>query len=174
MNVHARSRRDPRRLAGGGPDGPPRADPASDRRRTRTINQTAAPGVGAAEESDHEPLPRIAAAAVVIVVLLGGAIYSLGRPAAGSVADRRRRRSRRPRRRPAHLLPPSASPAPTPTATPPSTGDWLPFTSSHYGYKIAYPPTWTATQATRDLANSPRIAGLAAADAGRRLGRLRG
>ena len=45
---------------------------------------------------------------------------------------------------------PSPSVAPTPTATPPSTVGWHPFTSSHYGYKIAYPPTWAATQATRD------------------------
>jgi hypothetical protein len=44
---------------------------------------------------------------------------------------------------------PSASAAPTPTATPPPTVGWLPFSSSHYDYKIAYPPTWAATQATR-------------------------
>ena len=54
----------------------------------------------------------------------------------------------------------SVSAAPTPTATPPSTSGWLPFTSSHYGYTIAYPPTWTKTQATRvwDVATNPLVA----------------
>jgi hypothetical protein len=55
---------------------------------------------------------------------------------------------------------PSPSAAPTPTATPPPTLGWLPFSSSHYGYTIAYPPTWAATQATRDwvVANDPLAA----------------
>jgi hypothetical protein len=49
----------------------------------------------------------------------------------------------------------SLSPSPTPSIAPSpsatiSTAGWLTFTSSHYGYKIAYPPTWAATQATRD------------------------
>ena len=54
----------------------------------------------------------------------------------------------------------SVSAAPTPTATPPSTAGWLTFTSSHYGYTIAYPPTWTKTQATRvwDVATNPLLA----------------
>jgi hypothetical protein len=54
----------------------------------------------------------------------------------------------------------SSSAAPTPTATPPSTVGWRPFTSSHYGYKIAYPPTWVPTQATRgwDVATNPLAA----------------
>lgn len=44
---------------------------------------------------------------------------------------------------------PSPSIAASPTATLVQTTGWLPFTSSHYGYTIAYPPTWAATQATR-------------------------
>ena len=89
-------------------------------------------------------LPKLAigAAAIVVVVLAGA--YLLGPPASGPAAGG-------PTPSPS-IARPSASPsaAPTPTATPPPTGDWLPFSSSHYGYRIAYPPTWAATQATRD------------------------
>ena len=91
------------------------------------------------------PLARIAVAAILVVAVLGGAVYLLmpgggigGRPPASAA----------PSTAPSASPSPSLSAVPTPTATPPSTAGWLPFTSSHYGYSIAYPPTWAATQAT--------------------------
>ncbi|MEA2606512.1 MAG: hypothetical protein QOI00_1269 [Chloroflexota bacterium] len=47
---------------------------------------------------------------------------------------------------------PSPSNAPSPSDATLSTAGWIPFTSSHYGYKIAYPPTSVATQATHSWA----------------------
>jgi len=91
-------------------------------------------------------MARLAAVVVVAIVALGGAFYLLG-PNRGGVGG--------PVSTPTPTIPlptPSPSAAPTPTATPPSTVGWHPFSSSHYRYRIAYPPTWAATQATRDWA----------------------
>ena len=46
---------------------------------------------------------------------------------------------------------PAATPAPsTPSPSPfISTVDWLPFSSTRYGYESAYPPNWTARQSVR-------------------------
>jgi hypothetical protein len=51
---------------------------------------------------------------------------------------------------------PSASPAiaPSPSSTV-STAGWVTFTSNRYGYRIAHPPTWTATPATRAWVYGP-------------------
>jgi hypothetical protein len=86
---------------------------------------------------------RLAAAIAIVAVLGVGAFTFLVRNPDSGVGG-----------------PPTASPtlAPTsapsgfvtPSSTPPSTTGWLPFSSNHYGYTIAYPPTWVATQATRD------------------------
>jgi hypothetical protein len=96
------------------------------------------------------PFLRIAAAAVVVVAVLGGAVYLLAPSGGGVGGPPVVVPSATPSAVPSPSPSASASAAPTPTATPPSTVGWLPFTSSHYGYTIAYPPTWAATQATRD------------------------
>jgi hypothetical protein len=113
---------------------------------TRTMDQRRQPIWMPQRSPTMNPFARIAAAAIVVVAVLGGAVYLFspgggvgGGPPATAAAS------------PAPSVAPSPSPSavPTPTATPPSTVGWLPFTSSHYGYSIAYPPTWAATQATQ-------------------------
>jgi hypothetical protein len=98
---------------------------------------------------------RLATIAVAVVLAVGGAAWIIGRVAGPSVGSGP---SPVASATPSATLAPSPSPSPsanpTPTATPPSTTGWLPFTSSHYGYQIAYPPTWVATQATRSWATT--------------------
>ena len=108
---------------------------------TRTMNQRRHPIWMPQRSPTMNSFFRIAAAAVVVVAVLGGAVYLL---APGGGVGGGPSASTAPSPAPSALpsLPPSASP--TPTATPPSTVGWLPFTSSHYGYTIAYPPTWAA------------------------------
>jgi hypothetical protein len=115
---------------------------------TRTMNQRRHLKWVPQRSPTMYPVARIAAAAIVVVAILGGAVYLLtpgGRIGGGPPA------TAAPSPAPSAVPSPSpsASTVPTPTATPPSTVGWLPFTSSHYGYSIAYPPTWAATQATR-------------------------
>jgi len=90
---------------------------------------------------------KLATIAFALLLAVGGAAWVIGRvagPSVGSVSPP-------PASASSSALPspsPSASVAPSPT--PPSTAGWLQFSSSHYKYKIAYPPTWAATQATRN------------------------
>ncbi len=44
------------------------------------------------------------------------------------------------------VTPDTATPSPSPFI---STADWLPLSSTRYGYEIAYPPNWTARQSVR-------------------------
>ena len=113
---------------------------------TRTMNQRRHLKWMPQRSPTMNPFFRIAAAAVVIVAVLGGAVYLL---APGGGIGGGPPVSAAPSTAPSAVPSSSPSAAPTPTATPPSTVGWLPFTSTHYGYTIAYPPTWTATQATR-------------------------
>jgi hypothetical protein len=92
---------------------------------------------------------KFATVAVVVIVAIGGAAWMLGRDSGSGVGGQ-----------PSASAPPSASPTPSPAPSPvPSptpvptfqtTDGWLPFTSSRYGFEIAYPPTWKAEAATRD------------------------
>jgi hypothetical protein len=93
---------------------------------------------------------RFATAAAIVLAVGGLSILVLSNRASGPGATPVPSVSAAPSATASPSLSPSPSAAPTPTATPPSTVGWLPFSSSHYGYKIAYPPTWAATQATRD------------------------
>ena len=89
-------------------------------------------------------LNRIAAAAAIVLVVGGLSAFVLANRSGGPGA------TPNPLVSVAPSAIPSATAAPSPEATPVSTAGWLAFTSSHYGYNIAYPPTWAATQATRD------------------------
>jgi hypothetical protein len=113
---------------------------------TRTMNQRRHLIWMPQRSPSMNPFLRIAAAAIVIVAVFGGAVYLL---APGGGIGGGPPASAAPSTAPSAVPSPSPSAAPAPTATPPSTVGWLPFTSSHYGYTIAYPPTWAATQATR-------------------------
>jgi hypothetical protein len=85
---------------------------------------------------------RLAVAAVVVVAV-GAMGLALLRPSGASEAG--------------GVVLPSLTPLPTAPATPsPSsipltdTSNWVPFTSTRYGYSIELPPTWTATPSTRN------------------------
>ena len=93
---------------------------------------------------------RFATAAAIVLAIGALSAYVLSNRASGPGATPVPSVSAAPSATASPSPSPSPSAAPTPTATPPSTAGWLPFTSSHYGYKIAYPPTSVATQATRD------------------------
>jgi hypothetical protein len=146
MNVQ----RDPDAILAAWLEEGPNALPEPTRRaiavNTRTMNQRRHLMWLPQRSPTMNPLARIAAAAIVVVAVLGGAIY-LTAPGGGVGGGPPA--SAGPSPAPSAVPSPSVSAAPTPTATPPSTVGWLPFTSSHYGYTIAYPPTWAATQATR-------------------------
>ena len=99
--------------------------------------------------SSMSPINRIAAAAAILLAVGGLSVFVLSnRGGGGAGATPAPSTSAAPSATP--IPSPSPSIAPSPSATPPSTVGWLTFTSSHYGYTIAYPPTWAATQATRD------------------------
>jgi hypothetical protein len=98
-------------------------------------------------------LSRLVAAAAIVLAVGGLAIFALSNRNGGGPGAQ-------PSTTPAPSVAPSASVAPspstspsiapTPSASPLSTAAWLPFTSTQYGYQIAYPPTWTAERATRN------------------------
>jgi hypothetical protein len=97
---------------------------------------------------------KLGVAAVVAVVLVGGAIALL-RPGAssgpGSV----------PSAGPSPALSTAPSPPPSPAATPISTADWVPFTSTRYGYQLAYPAshagvTGSTTSAPTEVISAQR------------------
>ena len=114
--------------------------------------------------SSMSPINRLAAAAVIVLAVGGLSVFVLANRGGGSGGVPSPSVSAAPS---AATSPPlSPSPAATPTATPPSTAGWRPFTSSHYGYTIAYPPTWVATQATRDWAFDKDRLSLSAAGPG--------
>jgi hypothetical protein len=102
--------------------------------------------------STMSPINRLAAAAAILLALGGLSAFVLAnRGGGGAGATPPPSASAALAVTPSSSPPPSASPSasPTPAATQPSTVGWLPFTSSHYGYTIAYPPTWVPSQATR-------------------------
>jgi hypothetical protein len=85
---------------------------------------------------------RLAAAAVVAVVVAGGALYLFGQR--GGVG------TPRPTAVPTPVVtpsPPAASAVPAPTI-PLDVTTWTPFTTSLYGYTIAYPTGWQRSPAT--------------------------
>jgi hypothetical protein len=83
---------------------------------------------------------KLATAAVAVILAIGGAAWILGRGSGSGVGGPLATPTPAPS---ATRLPsPSPSIAPSPTASPISTSDWLPFTSSQYGYQAHYPPTW--------------------------------
>ena len=88
------------------------------------------------------PINRLVAAAAIVLAVGGLSAFVFSNRSGGPGAT------------PSPSPSPSPSPtiAPSPSASPVSTTGWVPFTSSHYGYTIAYPPTSVATQATRDWA----------------------
>jgi hypothetical protein len=100
--------------------------------------------------SSMSPINRVAAAAAIVLALGGLSVFVLANRGGGPGGVPSPSVSAAPSAATSPSLSPSRSPAATPTATPPSTAGWRPFTSSHYGYTIAYPPTWVATQAKRD------------------------
>jgi hypothetical protein len=102
--------------------------------------------------SSMSPINRLAAAAVIVLAVGGLSIFVLANRGGDSGGVPSPSVSAAPSAATSPSPSSSPSPAATPTATPPSTAGWLPFSSSHYGYTIAYPPTWAATQATRDWA----------------------
>ena len=110
--------------------------------------------------SSMSPINRLAAAAAIVLVVGGLSVFVLANRGGGPGGVPSPSVSAAPSAATSRSPSPSPSPAATPTATPPSTAGWLPFTSSHYGYTIAYPPTWAATQATRvwDPATDPLAA----------------
>ncbi|HEX5824498.1 MAG TPA: hypothetical protein VFY18_08585 [Candidatus Limnocylindrales bacterium] len=89
------------------------------------------------------PIARFATAAAIVLAVGGLSIFVLSNRGGG------------PGNLPSPSVPPlsTASPSsPTPSSAGfGSTAGWLTFTSSRYGYQIAYPPTWSATAATRDF-----------------------
>jgi hypothetical protein len=99
--------------------------------------------------STMSPINRLAAAAAIVLAVAALSAFVLSNRANGPGALPSPSSSAALAVTPAPSPTASASASPTPAATPPSTFGWLPFTSSHYGYTIAYPPTWAATQATR-------------------------
>jgi hypothetical protein len=95
--------------------------------------------------SSMSPLNRLVAAAAIVLAVVGLSAFVLSnRGGGGAGATPAPSISATP----SALASPSVAPSPSATAV--STVGWLPFTSSHYKYTIAYPPTWAATQATRD------------------------
>jgi hypothetical protein len=99
--------------------------------------------------STMSPINRLAAAAAIVLAVAALSAFVLSNRANGPGALPSPSSSAALAVTPAPSPSASASSSPTPTATQPSTVGWLPFTSSHYGYTIAYPPTWAATQARR-------------------------
>ena len=93
---------------------------------------------------------RLATIVGVVVLAIGGGAWLLGRGPGTGVGGALPPASPPPTASPSPS--PSAPPslAPSPTASIQSTSGWVQFTSSHYGYKIAYPPTWVKTPATRN------------------------
>jgi hypothetical protein len=96
--------------------------------------------------SSMSPVNRLAAAAAIVLAVGALSAFVVSNRTGGPGATPA----------PSVLVAPSAttSPLASPSITPsPSTGvstaGWIPFTSSHYGYTIAYPTTWAPTQATR-------------------------
>ena len=85
---------------------------------------------------------RLAAAAVVAIVVVGGALYLFGpRGGVGPAL---------PTAAPSPVVtpsPPGASAAPAPTI-PLDVTTWTPFTTSLYGYTIAYPTGWQRSPAS--------------------------
>jgi hypothetical protein len=53
---------------------------------------------------------------------------------------------------------PSPSPSPSPTPTALDTSTWTTYTSSQYGFELAYPPGWAAVPATRAWTFDPDAA----------------
>jgi hypothetical protein len=101
-------------------------------------------------------LPRLAAIALVAVVAIGGAAYLLG-SSAGTATPAATQTA-------APTLAPTLAPAPSPTvaaAIPTAnvgmsldTATWTSFTTSRYGYSVAWPntPIWIHSAATEDWA----------------------
>ncbi|HEY8239052.1 MAG TPA: hypothetical protein VIF63_06430 [Candidatus Limnocylindrales bacterium] len=91
---------------------------------------------------------RVAAGIALAAIVGGGALLYLNRGPAQGVGGE-------PTPSPTTLPTPTpfvfTKPSVAPSATPPSTASWIPFTSTQYGYQIAYPPTWEAdVTASRD------------------------
>jgi hypothetical protein len=104
---------------------------------------------------------KLATTAVAVVLAVGAlSAFVLANRGGGSGTTPAPSASAAPAVTPSPSPQPSPSGAPAPSASPLSTVGWLPFTSSHYKYTIAYPPTWAATQATRvwDVATNPLAA----------------
>jgi len=91
---------------------------------------------------------RLATAAVIVLAVGALSVFVLSNRAGGPGGIATPSASSGP----SPTTAPSSSPsiAPTQSASPLSTAAWLPFTSTQYGYQIAYPPTWTAERATRN------------------------
>lgn len=88
---------------------------------------------------------RLAAAIAIVAVLGVGALAYLGRsPGFGSATQPP----------PNPTASPTPSPAPTavpsPTLGPLDTSDWVPFTSTRYGFTIKHPVDWTEQKADHD------------------------
>ena len=91
--------------------------------------------------------PKFALGAVAVVAVVLGGAFLVEPPASGSGVGGA---SASPQlAAPCVATSPSASPSPV-AAAPADTTGWLPFSSDRYGYAVAHPSGWTATQATRD------------------------
>lgn len=90
----------------------------------------------------------IAAIAIVALVGFAGLTFFRGSSGPGGVGPSPAPPASIP---PSSTASPSSSPsiAPSPTASPISTADWVPFTSTRYGYEIKIPPFWATAQSTR-------------------------
>ncbi len=99
--------------------------------------------------SSMSPLNRFVVAAAIVLAVGGLSAFVLSNRAGGSGGTPSPSASAAPSATPSPS--PSPSIAPSPTASLPSTAGWVTFTSSQYGYQIAYPPTWDPDiQATRN------------------------
>jgi hypothetical protein len=86
------------------------------------------------------PITRLATAAAIVLAVGAVSILALSNRGGG----------------PGGVAPSSSaavstmpSPSVAASSAPLSTAGWIPFASTRYGYTIAYPPGWTATQAER-------------------------
>ena len=94
------------------------------------------------------PINRLAVAAAILLAVGALSAFVLSNRGSGPGATPVPSVSAAPSATASFSPSPSPSIAPSPAPSVSTTG-WLPFTSSHYRYTIAYPPTWAATQATR-------------------------
>ena len=96
--------------------------------------------------SDMSSSMKLATLAAAVVLAVAGASWVLGRGGDSGVAGR-----------PSPAASATGSPSSPPSSAPSAiiATAWVPFTSDRYGYRIAHPPTWTATAATRQWVLAP-------------------